>query len=187
VPPSIGSIVPRVANPGTTITVSGTGFGASTGTVNFTVGSATVAAQTTQWSDGQVTAVVPEIAAGSAQVTVSQGTATSSTAPFQVNTAALIPVNFSVSSVPSLATSDAVMLTGNLAELGNEATTWNGAVGPVTIPSTGNGLLTVSVPAGSTLQFKFFVLHSDGTVTSETSYHSYSVPISGVGTEAVTW
>lgn len=187
VPPSIGSIVPRVANPGTTITINGAGFGTSAGTVNFTVGSATVAAQTTQWSDGQITAVVPAIAAGSAQVTVTQGTATSSTAPFQVNTAALVPVNFSVSSVPSLTSSDVVMLTGNVAELGNGATTWNGAVGPVTIPSTGTGLLTVSVPAGITLQFKFFVLHSDGTITSETSYHSYSVPTSGVGTEAVTW
>jgi glycosidase len=187
VPPSIGSIVPRVANPGATVTINGAGFGTSTGTVNFVVGSATLSATATNWSDGQITVVVPALAAGAAKVTVTQGTATSSAAPFTVNTSTLIPVNFSVSGTPALASTDVILLTGNVAELGNGATTWNGAVGPVTIPSTGNGLLTVSAPAGSALQFKFFVLHSDGTITSETGYHSYSVPASGVGTEAVTW
>jgi glucoamylase len=80
------------------------------------------------------------------------------------------------------------MLTGNAAELGNWSTTWNGAIGPVMIPSTGSGLLTVSVPAGTIVQFKFLVLHSDGSVTWESGVnHSYVVPGVGVGAVAVNW
>ena len=54
VPPSIGSVTPRVANPGTAVTISGAGFGAAAGTVNFTVGSTTLPAtgdQLEQWAD----------------------------------------------------------------------------------------------------------------------------------------
>ena len=188
VPPSIGSVTPRVANPGAAVTISGAGFGATAGTVNFTVGSTTLPATVTNWSNGQITAVVPALAAGAATVTVAQGAATSTAAPFTVNTSTLIPVNFSVSGTPALASTDVIMISGNVTELGNWATTWNVAIGPVTIPAAGSGLLTVSVPAGAAVQFKFFVLHSNGTVTWENgANHSYSVPTSGTGAVAVTW
>jgi alpha-amylase len=121
-------------------------------------------------------------------VTVTQGAATAAAAPFTVNTSTLIPVNFSVSGTPTLASTDVIMLSGNVAELGNWATTFNGAIGPVTIPSTGNGLLTVSVPVGAALQFKFLVLHSDGTFSYESgANHAYTVPATGIGAAAVTW
>jgi len=188
VPPSIGSVTPRVANPGAGMTISGAGFGATAGTVNFTVGSTALPATVTNWSNGQITAVVPAFAAGAAAVTVTQGAATSAAAPFTVNTSTLIPVNFSVSGTPALASTDVIMISGNVTELGNWATTWNGAIGPVTIPAAGSGLLTVSAPAGSAVQFKFFVLHSDGTVTWENgANHSYNIPTSGVGAAAVAW
>jgi hypothetical protein len=187
VPPSIGSITPRVANPGAAVTINGTGFGATAGTVNVTIGSTTVPATVTNSSNGQITVLVPALTAGSATVTVTQDTVTSSAAPFTVNTSALIPVNFSVSSTPTLASTDVIMLTGNMAELGNWATTRNGTIGPVTIPATGTALQTVSVLAGATVQFQFFVLHSDKSVTSENIKHSYTIPLTGVGTAAVTW
>ena len=187
VPPSIGSVTPRVANPGALVTISGASFGATAGTVNFSVGPTTLPATVTNWSNGQITAVVPALAAGAATVTVTQGT-TSNAAPFTVNTSTLIPVNFSVSGTPTLASTDVIMLSGSVAELGNWATTFNGAIGPVTIPSTGNGLLTVSVPAGAALQFKFLVLHSDGTFSYESgANHTYTVPATGIGAAAVTW
>jgi glycosidase len=185
--PSIGSVTPRVANPGATVTISGAGFGTTAGTVDFTVGATTLPATVTNWSNGQITAVVPALAAGAATVTVTQGTATSNAAPFTVNTSTLIPVNFSVSGTPALASTDVIMLTGNVAELGNGATTWNGAVGPVTIPAAGSALQTVSVPAGATVKFQFFVLHSNGSITSEGVQHSYTIPSAGAGTAAVTW
>ncbi|MGD0733992.1 MAG: alpha-amylase family glycosyl hydrolase [Terracidiphilus sp.] len=188
VPPSIGSITPRVANPGATVSISGSGFGLQAGTVSFAQGPITVPATVTNWGDGQITATVPAIAAGATTVTVSQGTVTSNVAPFVVGTSPLIPVNFSVSGLPTLASTDVVMLTGSAFELGNWSTTWNGAAGPVTIPSTGNGLLTVSVPGGSAVQFNFLVLHADGSVTREGgANHSYIIPASGVGAVAVTW
>jgi hypothetical protein len=44
------------------------------------------------------------------------------------------------------------------------------------------------VPAGSTVQFKFFVLHSNGSITWENgANHSYTIPATGVGAAAVTW
>jgi len=180
--------MPRVANPGATVTIGGTGFGASPGTVNFAVGSTTLAASVANWSDGQITAVVPALPAGVATVTVTQGTATSSAAPFTVNTSALGPVNFSVAGTPPLASTDVILLSGSVAELGNWATNWSGAIGPVTIPAAGSGLLTVSVPAGTAVQFKFFVLHGDGSVTWESgANHVYTTPSTGVGTVSVSW
>jgi len=187
VPPSIGSVTPRIANPGVAVTLSGAGFGTMAGTVNFNVGSTTLPAIVTNWSNGQITAVVPVLAAGAAMVTVTQGTATSNAAPFTVSSSKLIPVNFSVSGTPVLASTDVIMLTGNVAELGNGAITWNSAIGPVTIPTTGSGLQTVSAPAGATVQFQFFVLHGNGSITSEGGHHSYTVPSTGVGTAAVIW
>jgi glycosidase len=187
VSPSIGSVTPRIANPGAPVTISGAGFGATAGTVNFAVGTTSLPASVRNWSSGQITVTVPALAAGPATVTVTQGAATSNAAPFTVNTATLIPVNFSVSGTPTLASTDVIMLTGNVAELGNGATTWNGAIGPVTIPAAGSALETVSVPAGATVQFEFFVLHSDGSITQESAMHTYPVPSMGVGNDAVNW
>jgi len=187
-PPSIGSVTPRVANPGATVTINGAGFGASAGTVSFTVGSTTLAAAATNWSDGQIVAVVPALSAGAATVTVTQATSTSAAAPFTVNTSALVPVNFSVAGTPPLANTDVLLLSGSVAELGNWAASWNSAIGPVAIPAAGSGLLTVSVPAGTAVQFKFFVLHGNGSVTWESgANHAYTVPAAGVGTVNVNW
>jgi glycosidase len=187
VPPTVGSVTPRVANAGAVVTLSGANFGATTGAVNFTVGSTTQSAIVTNWNNGQITAVVPSLPAGTATVTITTGGTTSNAAPFTVSTSTLIPVNLSVSNTPTLASTDQLMLTGNILELGNNATTFNGAIGPVPIPAAGSGLQTVSLPAGATVQFQFFVLHSDGTTTAEGSSHTYSVPTSGIGTDSVTW
>lgn len=187
VPLSIGSVTPRVANFGALVTRSGAGFGATAGTVNFTSGSTVLAATVSNWSNSQIAATVPAFAAGPATVTVTQGAATSNSAPFKVNTSTLIPVNLSVSGTPTLANSDVLMLAGNAMELGAGANTWNGAIGPVPIPSAGSGIQTVSLPAGATVQLKFFVLHTDGITMQQSASHIYTVPTTGVGTSAVTW
>lgn len=185
---TVGSITPRVANPGAVVTISGAGFGAGAGAVMFSQGAAKKTARIVHWADGQITAIVPAVAAGSAQVSIASGAASSNAVPFVVNSGKLIPVNFSISGVPALAGDDVVMLTGNVAELGNWSTTWNGADGPAVIPAAGSALLTVSVPAGVKAEFKFFILHSDGSVTWESgSNHFYTIPASGVGAIAVNW
>jgi hypothetical protein len=187
VPPSVGSVTPRVANAGAVVTLSGAGFGTAAGTVNFTSGSTTMPATVTNWTNGQITAVVPSLPSGPATVTVIAGGAASNAAPFRVSTSTLVPVNLAVSGTPALSSSDQLMLTGNVLELGNNATTFNSAIGPVPIPTAGSGLETVSLPAGATVQFEFFILHSDGTTTAESAYHAYTVPTSGVGADTVTW
>ena len=185
---AIGSITPRAANPGALVTISGAGFGTEAGRITFSQGAARKTAKIVQWTDGQITAVVPAISAGSAQVSVERGANPSNSAPFFVNSGKLIPVNFAVSGVPALAAGDVVMLTGNLAELGNWSTTWNGADGPAVIPADRSALLTVSVSAGAKAEFKFFILHPDGSVTWEGgANHAYAIPGSGAGAIAVNW
>jgi glycosidase len=185
---AIGSITPRVTNPGATVTITGVGFGAAVGKVTFVNGAAKRNAKVVRWSDGQITTVVPAIAAGAATVTVQRGSATSNAVAFFVSTGKLIPVNFAISGVPALLSGDVVMLTGNLAELGSWSTTWNGADGPALIPSAGSAQLTVSVPAGAKAEFKFLILHSDKTVTWESgANHSYTIPASGIGAADVNW
>lgn len=185
--PTVGSITPRVANPGAVVTLSGAGFGTAAGTVNFTSGSTTLPATVTNWTSGQITVVVPALPPGPATVTATAGATASNAAPFTVSTSTLIPVNLAVSGTPILASTDQLMLTGNVPELGNNATTFNGAIGPVPVPAAGSGLQTVSLPAGATVQFQFFILHSDGSTTAETTMHTYTVPLSGIGTDNVTW
>ena len=185
---AIGSITPRVANPGVAVTIAGAGFGSTKGTVNFAMGGLQKVAKVVRWTDGEITVTVPDAPAGPAQVTVTRGSAKSNAAPFTISTGKLIPVNFAVAGVPALGSGDVVMLTGNSAELGEWSTTWNGADGPAVIPSAGNALLTVSVPAGAKSQFKFFVLHADGSVQWEGgSNHLYTIPASGVGAINVNW
>jgi hypothetical protein len=170
------------------VTIAGAGFGTTAGTVSFAAGGLQKIAKILQWTDGEITAMVPNISAGPAKVTVTRGAATSGAAPFTVSTGKLIPANFSVAGVPALASGDVVMLTGSLPELGGWSTTWNDADGPAVIPSAGNALLTVSVPAGAKSQFKFFVLHADGSVQWEGgSNHLYTIPASGVGAIGVNW
>jgi hypothetical protein len=185
---AIGSITPRVANPGVAVTIAGVGFGSTKGTANFAAGGSQKIAKIVRWTDGEITVTVPDVPAGSAQVTVTRGSTRSDAVPFMISTGKLIPVNFSVAGVPALGSGDVVMLTGNSAELGGWSTTWNGADGPAVIPSAGNALLTVSVPAGAKSQFKFFVLHADRSVQRESgSNHLYTIPASGVGAINVNW
>ncbi len=65
---AVGSITPRVANPGVVVTISGAGFGAGAGTVTFSQGTAKKTAKIVHWADGQIAVIVPAIAAGPAQV-----------------------------------------------------------------------------------------------------------------------
>lgn len=185
---AIGSITPRVANPGAMVTISGAGFGTIPGTVTFAVGGLKLSVKIVRWADGEITVAVPDLSAGPAQVMVTRGSAISNAAPFIATTGKLVPVNFSVAGVPALASGDVVMLTGSVAELGGWSTTWNGADGPAVIPTSGSALLTVSVPAGRKAEFKFFVLHANGSVTWEGgANHTYAIPANGVGGINVSW
>jgi glycosidase len=183
--PQVGSIGPTVGQPGLKVTIAGKGFGASTGSVLF----GATAASITTWSDTSVTFTVPSVSGGVYQVQLknSGGTA-ANTIQFTVLTAKLIPVTFTVNNATPTSVGDYIFLTGSTVELGNWSTTWDGAAGPMLCPNYPSWFVNASVPAGTTIQFKFIKIAANGTVTWEAgSNHSYTVPSSGTGFVTVSW
>jgi glycosidase len=185
--PEIGSVGPTEAQPGVKITIGGKNFGATqgTGSVKFGTTSATI----NSWSDTKIVATVPSVTNGSYSVTVTaNGGAVSNGIQVTVLTAKLIPVTFTVNNATPTSPGDYIFLTGSTVELGNWATTWDGAVGPMLTPNYPNWFLNVSVPAGQTIQFKFIKIAAGGAVTWEAgANHSYTVPASGTGFVNVNW
>ena len=184
----LGNVTPTAAQPGVKVIIAGQGFGASTSNVRF----GTTAAAITSWSDQQIVATVPNVGQGSSVVTVTRsGSPTASNGfNFSVYQARLVPVTFTVYNAAPTNPGDNIYLTGNTVELGNWATTPATAVGAMlTNASTyPNWWLTVSVPAGKTIQYKFIRIRADGSVTWENGgNHSYAVPTSGVGAVNVNW
>ena len=183
--PEVGSIGPTSAQAGVSVTIAGKGFGTSTGSVLF----GTTAATITAWSDTSVTFKVPSVSNGvyTAQLKTAGGTA-ANTIQFTVLTASLISVTFTVNNATPTNTGDYIFLAGSGVELGNWGTTFDSAIGPMLDPNYPNWFLNVSVPAGTTIQFKFLKIAADGTVTWENgSNHSYTVPSTGNGFVNVNW
>jgi hypothetical protein len=183
--PEVGSIGPTVGHPGLKVTIAGKGFGSATGSVLL----GTTAATISSWSDSSVSFTVPSVTNGvyNVQLKNSGGTA-ANTIQFTVLQAKLIPVTFTVNNASPTNVGDYIFLTGNTIELGNWATTWDGAIGPMLDPNYPNWFLNVSAPAGANLQFKFIKIAANGTVTWEGgSNHTYTVPTSGTGFVNVTW
>ncbi len=183
--PEVGSIGPTVGQPGLSVAIAGKGFGTTTGSVLF----GTTAAAIQSWSDTGVKFTVPSVANGvyNVQLKNSSGTA-ANTIQFTVLTAKLIPVTFTVNNATPRNVGAYIFLTGNTVELGSWSTIWDGAVGPMLDPNYPNWFLNASVPAGTTIQFKFIKIAADGTVTWENgSNHQYTVPTSGTGFVTVSW
>lgn len=183
--PEVGSIGPHVGQPGMAVTIAGDGFGSSMGSVLF----GTTAATINSWSNTSVTFTVPSVAAGSYNVQLkSSGGAAANAIAFTVLTAKLIPVTFTVNNATPTNPGDYIFVTGNTVELGNWGTTFQTAVGPMLAPNYPNWFLNVALPAGTTVQFKFIDIQSNGNVVWENgSNHQYTVPSSGVGYVNVNW
>ena len=170
------------------VVISGQGFGSATGSVKF----GTTSAAITSWSDRQIVATVPNVGQGTQVVSVTRsGSSTASNGfNFTAYQARLVPVTFTVYNAAPTNPGDNIYLTGNTAELGNWSTTTSGAVGAMltTAGTYPNWWLTVSVPAGKTLQYKFIRIRADGSVTWENgANHSVTVPASGVGSVNTSW
>jgi Starch binding domain/IPT/TIG domain/Alpha amylase, C-terminal all-beta domain/Alpha amylase, catalytic domain len=183
--PEVGSIGPHIGQPGMTITIAGDAFGAATGSVLF----GATAANIQSWSNSTVTFTVPNVTNGpySVQLRTNAGIA-ANTIAFTVLTAKLIPVTFTVNNANPTNTGDYIFVTGNTVELGNWATTFQTAIGPMLDPNYPNWFLDVSLPAGQNVQFKFIDIQANGNVVWESgSNHTYSVPTSGTGSVNVSW
>lgn len=103
-------------------------------------------------------------------------------------TAPQIPVTFTVNNAPSTSFGDGIYLVGNVAELGNWNATKAAAVGSLFTPNYPNWFGVASVPACTTVQYKFVKITSSGAVTYEGgSNHSFTVPCSGTSSVTVNW
>jgi glycosidase len=183
--PEVGNLGPTIGHSGDVVAVTGVNFGSTAGTA--TVGG--VAAAIDAWTPTEVDLTIPSGAApGTDQIVLknSGGTAANSIA-YHVETGAQVPVTFTVTGT-STSPGDEIYLTGNDDELGNWSTANAVAVGPLLDPAYPTWFIMASVPAGAGIQYKFFVKHSDGTVTWEGgSNHTYTAPTSGTGSVSVAW
>ena len=183
--PQAGSIGPTMGQAGNRVTIAGKGFGSATGSVWFGSTQATIVS----WSDTSASFNVPSVANGVYQVQLKKSDGTNAnTIQFTVLTARLIPVTFTVNNATPTSAGDYIFLTGNTVELGNWSTSWDVAVGPMLCPNYPNWFINTSVPAGTTIQFKFIKIAANGAVTWEAgSNHTYTVPSSGTGYVTVNW
>jgi glycosidase len=180
--PEIGHIGPNLSKPGDTVIIDGQGFGSS-GTVKFGSTNATV----TSWSSHSITVTTPSVAGGQYNVQVCTSSCSNSYLT-DVSSGTQVAVTFTVYNAPPTNYGDNVYLTGNDAELSNWNTTTNTAIGPMDDPNYPNWFIMASVPACQTIQFKFIIIRSDGSVQWENgSNHSYTTPCSGTGYDNVTW
>lgn len=183
--PQIGSIGPTNGQPGVKVTIAGKNFGSTTGTVKLGTTTATV----NSWTPTQIVVTTPSVTSGNYNVTVTNSAGQlSNSIQYTVLTARLIPITFTINNASPTQVGDYIFLTGSTVELGNWATTWDGAVGPLLTPNYPNWFGVASVPAGQTIQFKFIKIAANGAVTWEAgAKHRYTVPNRGTGFVTVNW
>ena len=165
--PIIGSVDPLMGITNNNVTITGRGFGSSTGTVKFGASTATVV----NWSDNRITVKVPNVSAGTYSVTVTtSGNIVSSAYPnFSILSGSQTAVRFKVNDATT-ALGQNVYIVGNIAELGSWDT--SKAIGPMynSTPSIGNyptWFFDVNVPKNTQIEFKFIKKDGAGNVVWE--------------------
>lgn len=184
----VGNVDPGMGIAGNEVTITGRGFGETAGSVAFGNETASVV----DWSANRITVTVPGVAAGEYTVTVTNAAGTSSGTydGFSVLTGEQTAVRFKVNHAETDYGTN-VYLVGSVYELGSWDTA--NAVGPLfnateSIASYPTWFYDVSVPAGTTIEFKFVKIDGDGNVTWESgSNHTYTVPSEGTGEIEVNW
>lgn len=186
--PIIGNINPKMGNPGNTVTITGRGFGNTSGTVSF----GTVNAQVVSWSDSLIKVVIPGGVPGDVQasVTTSSGVTSDSFSGFKVLTNSQVSVRFKVNNATTEYGVN-VYIVGNVPELGSWDT--SKAIGPLfndtpTIGVYPTWFYDISVPANTQIEFKFIKIDGAGNVTWESGLnHVYTTPSSNTGEVVVNW
>ncbi len=201
--PQVGSVMPTLTRAGNKVTIDGRGFGTTTGNVYFMEGSNQYSASIESWDANQIKVTVPaSVPAGLRQVKVVTSGGSSNTYDVMVQSGQQVPVTFQVNNAYT-AWGEQVYLTGDAYELSNWSTTtktgssnptFGGAVGPAVTSGSmyPSWKTTVSVPCGTTLQFKFIKVNASGGVTWEGGgNHWYTTPACGStptpGSVTVNW
>ncbi|WP_231514823.1 alpha-amylase family glycosyl hydrolase [Oceanobacillus salinisoli] len=184
--PIIGHVGPMDGIAENTITINGEGFGGIKGTVQFNSANAAVQSR----SDTEIKVEVPSVPAGKYDITVKNGdnVASNNYEEFEVLTDKQIPIRFVVHNAYTDYGSN-VYVVGNVSELGN----WdpNKAIGPMfnqVVYQYPTWYFDLSVPASTTIEFKFIKKDSLGNVEWESgTNHMYTTPTQGTDTVIVNW
>jgi glycosidase len=186
--PTLGHVGPMMSMPGKTVTIDGRGFGATKGTVMFG-GTAVTGTNILSWEDTQIKVLVPSVAAGLYGVSVknASGIATGTYNGFEILSGPQVTVRFVVNNATTVQGQN-VFLTGDRHELTN----WSAAepLGPLfnqVMYAYPTWYTDVSVPASSTISFKFLKKSANPTVWEGGNNHVFTTPASGTATVNVNW
>jgi len=187
--PSLGTSVPRIGDvvstsgrAGNHVYIYGTGLGGSV-TVKFGSTAATVVSA----SDTMIEAIVPNAPAGVQNITVTKGANTSNPFRYEVLSGDQVQVIFKVNA--NTVFGENVHIVGSLPELGS----WDPAKSTEAMmtPNYPEWFLPVSVPAGTTFEFKFIKKDANGNVVWESGgnriFTSPSSPSGAVDTPVYTF
>lgn len=180
--PRIGDVVSTMGRPGNKVYIYGTGLSGSA-TVKFGSTTATVTSAT----DTMIEATVPNVAAGLQDITVTKGANISNSFAYSVLGGNQVQVIFHVKKATTAGQN--IYVSGSIAELGS----WDTLKSSESFmnPNYPEWFIPVSVPAGSTFQFKFLIKDAAGNVTWEGgSNRSFTAPSTVTGstdTPVYTW
>jgi endoglucanase len=178
--PTISSLSPTSGAVGTAVTISGSNFGGTQGTsaVRFNTTVATV----TSWSNSQIVATVPNIAAGPVTVTVTVGSVASNGVSFTVGTTPT--ANFSLTPTP---TSLSVQR-GSSGTVSVTIARTGGFTGPVAFSTTGlpAGVTAAFTPASTTTNSTVLTLSASATATLGNATVTINGNNATVGTRSTT-
>ncbi|HLO94460.1 MAG TPA: alpha-amylase family glycosyl hydrolase [Burkholderiaceae bacterium] len=186
--PTLGHVGPMMGKPGNVLTIDGRGFGATKGAVFFGT-TAVTGANILSWEDSQIKVTVPSIAAGRYALKMRNASAVDSNAyaGYQLLGGPQVTVRFIVGNATTVP-GENVYLTGDRFELSNWSTST--PVGPAfnqVVTSYPNWYYDVSVPASTTLQFKFIKKNGSAVTWEGGANHTFTTPASGTATVTVNW
>lgn len=186
--PKMAHVGPMMSTAGKTVTIDGRGFGATKGTVMFGA-TAVTGASILSWENTQIKVLVPSIAAGVYGVSVKSagGVASDTYSNFEVLSGPQVTVRFVVNNAFTTS-GENVFLTGDKHEL----TSWSASapIGPLfnqVMHAYPSWYVDVSVPASTTMSFKFIKKSANPTVWEGGSNHVFTSPASGTATVNVNW
>lgn len=183
----IGNVDPGVGVSGNTITISGRGFGETQGSVRF----GNTEAAIVDWSDSLIELQIPSVAGGEYAITVNTANGEADTFDgFKVLTASQVATRFYVNNADT-AYGQSVYIVGNVEELGNWDT--DKAVGAFfnnteSIATYPTWFYDISVPAGTTIEYKYIKKDAAGNVIWESgANHVYTTVSNGTGIVVDNW
>lgn len=183
--PTIGNVVHPMAKSGQQVSIEGTGFGQAQGKVYF----GTTEAAVSSWSDKEVKVTVPSVGAGKVSVSLKTASGVSSNKfnNYDIVSGNLVTVRFVVNNASTVSGQN-VYLVGSAPELGSwDASKAIGAMYNQVVYKYPSWYYDVSVPAGTTIEYKFIKKNGTTLTWEGGSNHTYTVPQNTTGTVSVNW